>query len=354
MRKIICLCMSILLVLFIGVSCTQYQYWPIPTPSVAKYTITLVVGNGEIEEHSIKEGYSYVLPDGFVMDGKTLVGWKDADGVIHDIGEEITPVSDIVFFGDWLTGGKEAKVDGVEYDTPYGAMKSIVEEAKDGSTIEIYSDSTGGGIGIFNEGGPSDFTQGLTVDFNGHDYVFSTAPVGSPGYETQGFHFEKGNTVVLQNGTIKNDKSGAQFMIQNYSNLTLDNIAVVPDEDVTYLLSINNGVVKLKNRTNLTLAKSNGHYIFDLYYWPQNGIGYVDGCTMIVEDNSVVLSGNINISDDKTDSANFPGKVNFVVPEGYLDTQDIVITAPGYTISWVPSTYSGYTDGYEMMVLTKN
>lgn len=352
MRKTICLCISILFVMLVGVSCTQYQYWPIPMPSVEKYTITLVVGNGETEEHSVKKGSSYVLPDDFTMDDKTLVGWKDSDGVIHDIGEKITPTSDMVFFGDWLTGGMEAKVDGVEYDSPYEAMKSIVEEAKDGSTIEIYADSNGGGIGIINEGGTSDFIQGLTVDFNGHDYVFATAPVGSTGYETQGFHFEKGNTVVLQDGTIKNDNSGAVYMIQNYSNLTLDNIVLIPDEDITYLLSINNGIVKLKNGTNLTLAKSNGHYIFDLYYWPSNS--YVDGCAMIVEDDSVVLSGNINISDDKTDSENFPDKVNFVVPIGYLDTQDVVITASGYEINWVDSTYTGYTDGYEMMVLTKN
>ena len=347
MRKTICLCISILLVLFAGVSCTQYQYWPIPMPSVEKYTITLVVGNGETEEHSVKEGSSYVLPDDFTMDGKTLVGWKDADGVIHDIGEEITPVSDMVFFGDWLTGGMEAKVDGVEYESPYEAMKSIVDEAKDGSRIEIYSDSTGGGIGIMNGNDPADFPNGLTVDFNGHDYIFSTAPVGSPGYETQGFHFEKDNTVILQNGVIKNDKGGTKFMIQNYADLTLDNIELVPDSEVQELLSINCGTVILKNGTKLNKLTNSDGYNADLYYWPSS---YPEGCTLIIETSDVVLDAPIAIGCQSGQAEDAVDKINMYIPNGYPEPELVAgSNMNGATFEFVPSDDM---QGYQELVIS--
>ena len=350
MRKTICLCISILLVLFAGVSCTQYQYWPIPMPSVEKYTITLVVGNGETEEHSVKEGSSYVLPDDFTMDGKTLVGWAVPNGVEYNIGDEVVVYSDMVFIGKWITEGKTATVGEVEYDTPYNALIATINNKEDGSVVEIYSDSEGKGIGIFNGTSPAAFTQGLTVDFNNHEYIMSSGPVGSPETESQTFHFERDNTVVFKDGIIKNE-SNASMLIQNYSNLTLDNIELVANDKIVYMLSINNGEVKLKNGTTLSMPATEGRYVCDLYYWPEGT--YLDGCSMIVEDDSVVLSGNINISDDGTDSGNFPDKVNFVVPVGYIETQNVNIIATGYTISWVPSTYSGYTDGYEMMVLKK-
>lgn len=348
MKKTICLCMSILLIIFAGVSCTQYQYWPIPMPSTEKYTITLIVGNGETEEHSVKEGSSYVLPDDFTMDGKTLVGWKDMDGVIHDIGEEITPIADMVFVGDWLTGGMEAKVDGVEYESPYEAMKSIVEADKDGSTIEIYSDSTGGGIGIMNGGNPAVFTKGLTVDFNGHDYVFSTAPVGSPGYETQGFHFERDNTVILRNGTIINNEGGAQFMIQNYSNLTLDNIELIPDGQVSELISINCGTVVLKNGTKLNKLTNSDGYNADLYYWPPN---YPEGCTLIIETPDVVLGAPIAIGcSSGVDPAVAAEKIKMYIPNRYPEPELVAgSNMNGATFEFVPSDDM---PGYQELVIT--
>ena len=355
MRKTICLCISILFVLLVGVSCTQYQYWPIPMPSVEKYTITLVVGNGETEEHSIKEGSSYVLPGGYTADEKKFVGWIGLDGTSYDAGDEITPTADAVFTGDWISADTAIRINGEEYATTSNAIAGALDPdtAKDGTVIEIFEDEPAGSGIMFPDNSPVMFpTEGITFDFNNTEFTCTTGSVGSTDTETQLMHLTKGNKITIKDAVIKNENPEVYFMIQNYSDLVLDNVELIPDEHVTYLLSINNGVVKLKNGTKLTLEKSSGHYIFDLYYWP-NG-NYPDGCTMIVEDDSVVLSGNINISDDGTDSENFPDKVNFVVPIGYLGTQDVVITAPGYEINWVDSTYPGYTDGYEMMVLTEN
>ena len=168
-----------------------------------------------------------MLPDDFTMDGKTLVGWAVPNGVEYNIGDEVVVYSDMVFIGKWITEGKTATVGEVEYDTPYNALIATINNKEDGSVVEIYSDSEGEGIGIFNGTSPAAFTQGLTVDFNNHEYIMSSGPVGSPETESQTFHFERDNTVVLKDGIIKNE-SNASMLIQNYSNLTLDNIELVP------------------------------------------------------------------------------------------------------------------------------
>ena len=96
----------------------------------------------------------------------------------------------------------------------------------------------------------------ITIDFNGHTYNID-GTVGSQGTTTNGCQLIKDSTVVMKNGTLTS--SVAQLLIQNYSNLTLDNMVL--DGRELYTLSNNNGNITIKDTT--IYAKSNG-FAFDV------------------------------------------------------------------------------------------
>ncbi|MBR1530740.1 MAG: hypothetical protein IJ643_01635 [Eubacterium sp.] len=115
-----------------------------------------------------------------------------------------------------------AKIGDVKYDT----LKEAWTEAQDGDTITLLQDCNGDGLiapqGKFN-------TTGLTVNFNNHTYSVTGETVGSAGTETIGFQLLKNNKITFKNGTITGDSTTNRTlkrMIQNYSDLTLDNMTV--------------------------------------------------------------------------------------------------------------------------------
>ena len=73
----------------------------------------------------------------------------------------------------------------------------------------------------------------LRIDFAGHTYSVTGRPVGSNGTETIGFQLLQNSNITFKNGTLYGDSTyglddGRYLvrMIQNYSNLTLDNMTV--------------------------------------------------------------------------------------------------------------------------------
>ncbi len=113
--------------------------------------------------------------------------------------------------------------------TKYESLEEAFAAANDGETITVLADCEGNGI-IVPQG---KFATGLTVDFGGNTYTVSGTPVGSRGTESIGFQLLKDNNITFQNGTITadcrvNPRDGKylQRMIQNYSNLTLDDMTV--------------------------------------------------------------------------------------------------------------------------------
>ncbi len=120
---------------------------------------------------------------------------------------------------------KVAEVNGAQYES----LEEAFAAANDGETITVLADCEGNGI-IVPQG---KFATGLTVDFGGNTYTVSGTPVGSRGTESIGFQLLKDNNITFQNGTITadcrvNPRDGKylQRMIQNYSNLTLDDMTV--------------------------------------------------------------------------------------------------------------------------------
>lgn len=133
------------------------------------------------------------------------------------------------------------------YATLADAVQAVVSGSKTG-TVTLRKDAAGGGIGLFNEKGATNVN--LTIDFGGFTYTCNDPAVGSVGTESQGFHLEKGNTVTLKNGTIKvsPDSKKTIMLIQNYCDLTLENLNLYSDSNATrYMISSNYGKTVLKN-----------------------------------------------------------------------------------------------------------
>ena len=143
--------------------------------------------------------------------------------------------------------------------TNYESFEAAWNAAQDGDTITLLADSEGNGL-IAPQG---KYTQGLTVDFNGKTYSVTGNLVGSSGTETQAFQLLKDNNITFKNGTIYSEK--AKFLVQNYSNLTLDNMTLTlnnPNYAYGYTLSNNNGNVVIDDTT--INANPAGGYAFDV------------------------------------------------------------------------------------------
>lgn len=160
-------------------------------------------------------------------------------------------------------------------DVRYYSLAEAVADAESGSVIELLQDAKGGGV-VFKENGRT-----LTIDFNGFTYTVTNPTVGSAGTETNGFQLLKGNTVTLKNGTLKAGSS-ARILLQNYCDLTLEDITVDCRESSQcgYALSNNFGNITLKGNTNLYAAE--GKTAFDLWY----GLSqvYYDGVSVTVDE----------------------------------------------------------------------
>ena len=136
-------------------------------------------------------------------------------------------------------------------DTKYETLEAAFAAAADGDTIKVLADSAGNGIKV---AAGKFATNGLTVDFNGHTYTVNANTVGSSGTETQGFQLLKNNKITFENGTINGDSTATEtllFLIQNYSDLTLDkmNLELVGKFYNQYTLSNNNGNIVINDST---------------------------------------------------------------------------------------------------------
>lgn len=112
----------------------------------------------------------------------------------------------------------------VSGDTEYESLQDAFTGVADGGTITLGAD-VADGSGSQTTGSAKSFT----LDLNDHTYTFVGNPVGSPGTVSQGFQLLKGNTVTIKNGTLNVAPQGSKkfaMNIQNYSNLTLDNVVV--------------------------------------------------------------------------------------------------------------------------------
>ena len=192
--------------------------------------------------------------------------------------------------------------------TEYATLKAAVEAASSGTTIYLNKNAATDGI-INGDGVKIDTSvKSLTIDFNGLTYNVYRNPVGSSGTETQAFQLLTGGSVTMKDGKITGDGQNVKMLIQNYCNLTLNNMVVdatVGNNDVKYTVSNNCGDVVLSGATTIT-AKT-GEFAFDVCGYASYG-----GVSVTIADN---FTGSIN------------GKVEMTKSEGNINKVDLNINA---------------------------
>lgn len=161
---------------------------------------------------------------------------------------------------------------------------------------------------------------------------------GSQGTETNALQLLKDSTVIIKNGTM-HISSGLKMGIQNYSNLTLDNVKIYGDDSVKYTLSNNYGTIILKNHTELHPTSNN--VAFDVYY----GLlpAYDEpGVFVTIEDNSVVVDGKVEFGKANriSDPAELATHASLTIPEA----MDLVFKAKPDNYEWQPNG-----DGYKSL-----
>lgn len=142
---------------------------------------------------------------------------------------------------------------------------------------------------------------------------------GSKGTETLGLQLLKGSTILIKNGTLVFDDPALKMGIQNYSNLTLDNVKVIGGATIQYCVSNNYGTVKFQNHTSITPTGNN--VAFDAWY----GLSQVyDNPGVFVSlDNTVEIKGKVEMGKQGRASVeDFATKCSITVPSDY----DLTIT----------------------------
>ena len=180
-------------------------------------------------------------------------------------------------------------------NVPFTTLEAAIAAAKDGDAVTLLGDVTEGDGVVVQSG------KNITIDFAGHTYTVTKKLAGSSGTETQCFQLLKDATVVMKNGQIVANNSGIKMMIQNYSNLTLENMnidATTGNNDVDYVVSNNCGNVTIKGSTSI--KAKDGKHAFDLYYWPSNG--YTEGVNVTV-DTTGTIDGIIEYGSDNSTNA---------------------------------------------------
>ena len=230
-------------------------------------------------------------------------------------------------------------------DTEYPTLDDAITAAKDGDTITLLKDVTDGDGVIVPSG------KNFTLDFDTHTYTVTKNLAGSTGTKTQCFQLLKDSTLTFKNGTIKANNENVAMIIQNYSNLTLENMlldgASITRNDATiYTMSNNCGNVVIKDTKIDTV--SNG-VAFDVY----GGFGDYSDVTVTVTGSSEI-NGKIEVARDsgtqnkntlninggtingelKIDSSIKPGDATAITR-----TENVSLTAPsGYTWAEVGNT----------------
>ncbi len=182
---------------------------------------------------------------------------------------------------------------GAKYETLEAAFAAAV----DGDTIKVLADCSGNGIQVLKN---KFKTKGLTVDFDGHTYTMDGATVGSQGTKTQAFQLQYGNKITFKGGTLYSEK--ALFLVQNYSNLTLDGMTLTlknPNYAYGYTLSNNNGNTVIKDTT--INANPAGKFAFDVCRG--GGSDAYPSVNVTVEGNSVI-NGNVEVDARNGDPKN--------------------------------------------------
>lgn len=199
----------------------------------------------------------------------------------------------------------------------YESLQDAVNEAKNGETITLRNEAATDGV-VSGGGAVVPSGSNFTLDLNGLTYCVSKDMVGSAGSETNGFQLLKDSNITIKNGTLTKsiDYVNGSMLIQNYSNLTLDNAKLIGTSNIKYVVSNNYGNVTFKNSTEISATE--GNYAFDAYFWPE---AYEEGVTVTIADDTVKINGKVGYASGRETEEAY-NKVNIIMPAGYQLTLD--------------------------------
>ena len=184
--------------------------------------------------------------------------------------------------------------------TKYETLQEAVDAAGTAATtITLLTEAATEGV-ISGDGVVVPSGSNITFDLNGLTYDVAGETVGSSGTETNGFQLLQGSDITFKNGTLKATAPTAQMLIQNYSNLTLEDVNLDGTglSGWAYALSNNCGTINLTGSTSIT-AKTGGRAFdtckFGSYAIPTVNINTTGAITGPIE----ATGGKLNIQNGK-------------------------------------------------------
>ncbi len=236
-----------------------------------------------------------------------------------------------------------AKTDSKYYATLAEAVQAVVSSESKTGTVTLLKDAVGGGIGLFND--KDAINVNLTIDFGGFTYTCDDPAVGSVGTESQGFHLEKDNTVTLKNGTIKvsPDSKKTIMLIQNYCDLTLENLDLYGSNITKYIISSNYGDTVLKN-VNID-GTNNNIVAIDLMHWLNDSYKDQSPTIQILNDSSNTINGSIDVYCYGSGAAECQDKPTLTIYGGHYTVDPSAYLATDYAAA------ASNKDGYVYQVV---
>ena len=252
---------------------------------------------------------------------------------------------------------KVAKVGNVEYATLAEAVEAVPTDSTE-TEIVLLKDYIGSGIKVVAG-------KNIVFNLNGKTYTVDKPTVGSSGTETNGFQLLKDSKVTFKNGTL-DSATGADslpnggILIQNYCDLTLENVTLdtSANSNISYVISNNFGSLTAKGNTVIKAA--DGKVAFDLWYGMNDKGLYDDGVSVTFgTDFTGSVTGKIEYGAHSRvpSNSNWKDKARLTIANGNFDTtfvdsnnndgvapEDFNITIIGGTFSSDVSAYvpNGY------------
>ena len=208
-------------------------------------------------------------------------------------------------------------------ETKYATLAEAVEAVPTDNTkteIVLLEDYIGSGIKVVAG-------KNIVFNLNNKTYTVNTPTVGSSGTETNGFQLLKDSKVTFKNGTL-NSATGEDslpnggILIQNYCDLTLENVTLDTSENsnISYVISNNFGSLTAKGNTVIKAA--NEKVAFDLWYGMNSNGLYDDGVSVTFgTDFTGSVTGNIEYgAHSRVTSQDWMNKAKLTIANGNFDT----------------------------------
>mgnify|MGYP004479556447 CR=1 FL=1 len=235
-----------------------------------------------------------------------------AEGAEAPAGGEPTPV-------EAPAETKVAQIGETKYETLAEAVAAVPTNNAE-TEIVLLNDYIGSGIKVVAG-------KNIVFNLNGKTYTVNKPTVGSSGTETNGFQLLKGSKVTFKNGALSS-KTGADslpnggILIQNYCDLTLENVTLdtSANSNISYVISNNFGSLTAKGDTVIKAA--DGKVAFDLWYGMDNDGLYDDGVSVTFgTDFTGSVTGKIEYgAHSRVTSNDWKDKAKLTIANGNFDT----------------------------------